>query len=269
MATDLRVESHSPKIFLNTYKKGKGNSTGHEGSEEWSYSSILSLTSALDGVGGQRHAPVALPAGMTRYQFYRRLGGPRDRSGLERKISSPPGFDPHTVQPVASRYTDRAIAPVVKHIFKYKSYTIDHSKMATGCLRRGIKRPGHGVDHPPPLGAEVKESIELYFYTTIWVFMACYRMKFAVTQRSSPYVFILNLLLSGHTVNCFHFTHINVFVMCVDSFGYECVQAEYIKDSTSTLSEEMNLFTNHPIVSDVSNASRKQITIHNIRPINI
>ena len=29
------------------------------------------------------------------------------RAGLEgRKISSPPGFDPQTVQPVVSRYTD-------------------------------------------------------------------------------------------------------------------------------------------------------------------
>jgi hypothetical protein len=42
--------------------------TGHEGSErEYRYSSTLSLTSALDGVGGQRHAPAALPPGKTRY----------------------------------------------------------------------------------------------------------------------------------------------------------------------------------------------------------
>ena len=32
--------------------------------------------------------------------------GPRGRSGRVRKISSPPGFDPRTVQPVASGYTD-------------------------------------------------------------------------------------------------------------------------------------------------------------------
>ena len=38
--------------------------TGHEGPEgEQEYSSTLSLTSALDGVGGQLHAPVALPPG--------------------------------------------------------------------------------------------------------------------------------------------------------------------------------------------------------------
>jgi hypothetical protein len=41
--------------------------------------------------------------------LYRRLGGPQGRSGRVRKISPPPGFDPRTVQPVASRYTDYAI----------------------------------------------------------------------------------------------------------------------------------------------------------------
>jgi hypothetical protein len=44
----------------------------------------------------------------TRYQLYRRLGGPQGRSGRVRKTSPQPGFDPRTVQPVASRYTDCA-----------------------------------------------------------------------------------------------------------------------------------------------------------------
>ena len=61
------------------------------------------------GVGGQRHAPAALPSGMTRYPLYRRLGRPQGRSGRVLKISPPPGFDPRTVQLVASRYTDYAI----------------------------------------------------------------------------------------------------------------------------------------------------------------
>jgi hypothetical protein len=60
----------------------------------------------LDAVGGQRHAPAALPPGKTRYPLYRRKGGPQGRSGQVRKISPPPGLDPRTVQPVASRYTD-------------------------------------------------------------------------------------------------------------------------------------------------------------------
>ena len=55
------------------------------------------------GVGGQHHAPTALPAGMTRYPLCRRLGGLQGRAGRVLKISPLPGFDTWTVQPVASR----------------------------------------------------------------------------------------------------------------------------------------------------------------------
>jgi len=58
-------------------------------------------------VGGQRHAPAALPWGkITGTPFYRRLGGPQGRSGRVRKITPHPEFDPRTVQPVATVYTD-------------------------------------------------------------------------------------------------------------------------------------------------------------------
>ena len=39
------------------------------------------------GVGGQHHAPAALPPGKTRYTLYRRLGRPQGWSGRVRKIS--------------------------------------------------------------------------------------------------------------------------------------------------------------------------------------
>jgi len=56
--------------------------------------------------GGQRHAPGRFTLGKeTRYPLYRRLGGPQGQSGRVRKISPRPGFDPRTVQPVASGYT--------------------------------------------------------------------------------------------------------------------------------------------------------------------
>ena len=58
----------------------------------------------------------SLPSGKTRYPLYRRLDGPQRRSGQVRKISPPPGFDPRTVQPVASRYTDYATRPTIKLI---------------------------------------------------------------------------------------------------------------------------------------------------------
>ena len=40
-------------------------------------------------VGGQRHAPAALPPGKTRYPLYRTLGGPQGRSGRVRKNLAP------------------------------------------------------------------------------------------------------------------------------------------------------------------------------------
>jgi len=36
--------------------------------------------------------------------------------------------------------------------------------MGTGSFP-GVKRLGRGVDHPPPSSAEVKERVELYFYS--------------------------------------------------------------------------------------------------------
>jgi hypothetical protein len=70
------------------------------------YSSNLSLISALDGEGGQHHAPSVLSPEKTWCPLYRRLGGPQGRSERVQKISRTPGFDPRTVQPVVSRYTD-------------------------------------------------------------------------------------------------------------------------------------------------------------------
>ena len=61
-------------------------------------------------MGGQRHAPAALPLGK-RHGTHSIGGwvGPGGRNGGVRKTSPPPGFDPRTVQPVASRYTNYAI----------------------------------------------------------------------------------------------------------------------------------------------------------------
>jgi hypothetical protein len=50
----------------------------------------------------------------------------------------------------------------------------------------GVKRPGRGVDHPPPSSAKVKGRVELYLYSpsgpswpvlgSLWAFMACSRV---------------------------------------------------------------------------------------------
>jgi len=47
----------------------------------------------------------------------------------------------------------------------------------------GVKRPGHGVDHPPPSSVEVKEGVQLY--TPLWAFVACSRVNFTCTLLSA------------------------------------------------------------------------------------
>jgi hypothetical protein len=80
--------------------------TGHEGPEvEQTSSSTLSLTSALDRSGWL----TPRPGKESWCPFYRRLGEPQGRSGRVQKISPPPGFDPRTVQPVASHNAEWAV----------------------------------------------------------------------------------------------------------------------------------------------------------------
>jgi hypothetical protein len=71
------------------------------------------------GVGGQHHAPAALPPGKTRYPLYRRLGEPQGASGRMRQISPPPtGIRSPDRPPVASRYTDWPIPAHTTHLLK-------------------------------------------------------------------------------------------------------------------------------------------------------
>ena len=67
-----------------------------------------SMTTALEGGewSAARPGRTLLP-GKARYPLYRRLGGPQGRSGRAENLA-PPGFDPRTVQPQVSRYTDWA-----------------------------------------------------------------------------------------------------------------------------------------------------------------
>jgi hypothetical protein len=80
------------------------------------------------------------PGKETRYQLYRRQGGPQGRSGRLRKISPPPGFDPQTVQPVASRYTDWAIPAHRTCRIEVKTVTVSENtyKILSLCLNHCI-----------------------------------------------------------------------------------------------------------------------------------
>jgi len=75
---------------------------------------------------------------VTGYPLYRRLGGPQGRSGQARKISPPPGFDPRTVQLVASRYTDRAVPGPKSKLREYLRKTRE-SKVMHGQYIRSTK----------------------------------------------------------------------------------------------------------------------------------
>jgi hypothetical protein len=44
-----------------------------------------------------------------------------------------------------------------------------------------LKWPALGVDHPFPSSAEVKERVELYFYSPSWAFVARSRVNFTFT----------------------------------------------------------------------------------------
>ena len=90
------------------------------------------------GLGGQRQAPPLYPPERPGIHF---IGGWMDaRAGLDGcgKSRPPPGFDPQTVQPVASRYTDYAIPvhPVQRvPAANYKAVKLQYLKIKCHCLK--------------------------------------------------------------------------------------------------------------------------------------
>jgi len=100
--------------FIIDLCKGKGKArpctgtgrTAHRGSRGIA---LLFLDHGTRRVEGSAARPGRSSSpGKTRYPLYRRLGGSLGRFGQVWIISPPPGFDPRTVQPVASRYTGYA-----------------------------------------------------------------------------------------------------------------------------------------------------------------
>ena len=132
----LHVTVHHPVLCSKRLCKGKGKvrpRTGHEGPEwEQMYSSTLPSTSALDGVGGKRHAPAALSPGKTRYPLYRRLGGPQERSGRVRKNIVSTGIRSPDRPALTSRYTDWAIpTPLKGWLIIIRNLSNDRSKASS------------------------------------------------------------------------------------------------------------------------------------------
>jgi len=86
------------------------------------------------GMGGQRHTPATLPSGKTPPPpLYKMLGGPQGRSERMRKISPTPVFDPRTVQPVASRYTDYAVPAHILSLLICRNSVLERVYRAGWC----------------------------------------------------------------------------------------------------------------------------------------
>jgi hypothetical protein len=86
----------------------------------------------------QHHSPAALYPQNDSIPIVQEAGWPQVLSGQVRKISPPPGFDPRTVQPVASRYTDYATQPTESTIStgeRPQTYALDRAAAGTGLLK--------------------------------------------------------------------------------------------------------------------------------------
>jgi len=92
------------------------------------------------GGGVVKAAPWPLyPQGNTQYPLYRRLGGPQGWPGWVQKISLLMWFDPRTVQPVASRYTDWATPGQTTNLY-VKSLCCKISHISSRCSSANERR---------------------------------------------------------------------------------------------------------------------------------
>jgi len=125
------------------YSKGKVHPcTGHSAHRESRGIALLFLNH-----GTRRRWVVSITPrplftlGKTRYPLYRRLGGPQGGSGQVQKISPPLGFDPRTIQPVVSRYTDWDTRPVRTYSTRVKFQwpgTLQHTSQKTWVQKAGF-----------------------------------------------------------------------------------------------------------------------------------
>ena len=126
------------------------------------------------------HAPLALPPEKTPYSIYTRLDEPQGRSWRVRKISPPPGFGPWAVQPVASRYTDWAIAADKEEVVH-----IEYSFLEL---------------HYRPIGGIFKEEERVKCrtkYRLLWFRLHCFLCS---TYRMPGSRLIQAMILSFHTL---------------------------------------------------------------------
>jgi hypothetical protein len=78
------------------------------------------LTSALEEVCGQHHAPAAFTPGKDPVPIVQEVGWALEPVWMGAENLAPPGFDLRTFQPVTSRYTDYAIPATNRN--EYQEY---------------------------------------------------------------------------------------------------------------------------------------------------
>jgi hypothetical protein len=85
------------------------------------------MTTALEGVRGQLHAPAALYPGKDPVSIVQEGGWAPGPVWTGAENLPPQGFDPRTIHPVASRYTDYAtrptFVPIAVHNYRHQMST--------------------------------------------------------------------------------------------------------------------------------------------------
>ena len=122
------------------------------------------------------------------------LVGPQGRSGQVRKSRPPPGFDPRTVQPLASRYTDWATRPtaiyigpkLMQNITSIHCLLYQETFCSMYCMETAAKREWTGTDLPEySIMCEVGDGC-VDFTTPVHVSGVWCKLKRTNEQSQSP-----------------------------------------------------------------------------------
>ena len=127
------------------------------------------------------------------YPLYLRLGGPQGQSGRVWKITLLPGFDPRTVQPVASRYTAYFILAHLASTFRSPHFSFSF-RFSTSVFYKFIN------PHPPPLLATFLTTLGFITEVGLGQDWGLEVMHLAFLRFSSYFDYILTLILQ-------HFPH--------------------------------------------------------------
>ena len=110
------------------------------------------------GVGGQRHAPVALPPGKTRYPLHRTLSGPLRPVWTGAKNLAPTGIRSPDRPAIPTELSRPRFEPRQKYEIFLLSKAVRTGSGVHSGGERGGKRQGHETDHSLPSSDGVKNG---------------------------------------------------------------------------------------------------------------